>query len=82
MAILLKLDISYNSIRRDGANAIADALKHCTYLEELSISDNFIGDGGARVLARSICQCLLKFDINLYNVKAIVDQSLAVLFPL
>ena len=73
---LLRLNISYNSIRRDGVIAIADALKHCAHLEELNISGNRIGDGGVCILARSICQCLLKFDIrfnNLYNVKAIYD---------
>ena len=73
---LLKLDISYNDITSDSANSIADALQHCTHLEELNISGNFIEDDGACVLARSISQCLLKFDISfnkLCNVNAIAD---------
>ena len=78
---LVKLDISHNSIRRDGVNSIADALKHCTHVEELNISGNDIGDDGACVLASTFCQyaqCLLKLDIRYNNigsdgVKAIAD---------
>ena len=50
---LLKLDISCNKIRSYGIISIADALKHCTHLEELSVSNNDIGDDGACTIVRS-----------------------------
>ena len=68
---LLKLDISYNSIRRDGANAIADALQHCTHLEELSISG--IGGGACTLVTTSFShytQRLLKLDISHNNIRS------------
>ena len=68
---LLKLDISYNNIRSDGANAIADALKHCTHLEELNISH--ISGGACTSIVTSFSyytQCLLKLDISHNSIRS------------
>ena len=52
-----KLDVSSNNIRIDGAKAIANVLKRCTHLEELSASHNTIGDEGACIIASSLGHC-------------------------
>ena len=68
---LTKLDISYNNIGYEGCKAISDALSHCNCLEELNISDNDIGEGGACVLASTLCnfaQYLHKLDISSNNI--------------
>ena len=69
---LCKLDISYNSIESTGASAVADALNHCTHLEELTVSHNNIKKDGACVLAGSFChyaQSLRKLDISNNDIK-------------
>ena len=58
---LHKLDISNNNIGINGVNAIANALKQCTHLEELNISNNRIEKDRACSLASTFChyaQCL------------------------
>ena len=70
---LHKLKISNNSISCSGAKSIADALKHCTHLEELNINDNRIGEDGACVLASSLYnlkESLLKLDISNNSIKS------------
>ncbi len=37
-----------NSIGTDGANALADNLKHCINLQTLNLSSNSIGADGAK----------------------------------
>ena len=68
---LRKLDISYNSIGSNGANAIADALNHCTHLEELIVNHNNLKEDGASSISISFCnyaQCLRKLDISYNNI--------------
>ena len=62
----LKLDISYNNIGSEGA----DALNQCTRLEELIVSHINFGEVTACSIARSFChaQCLRKLDISYNNI--------------
>ena len=64
---LHKLDISSNYIGSKGVNAIANALKQCTHLKELIVSDNIIGDDGASIITSTFghyAQCLHKLSMN------------------
>ena len=75
---LQKLDVSYNDIRNDCTDAIADALIHCRHLKELIISHNSINEKGAFSIAKSLChtQCLQKLDIS-YNDIGIGASTIA-----
>ena len=64
---LHKLDISHNNIENDGIHAIAAVLNHCSHLEELNVSCNQIGRGGAYVLSNTFscyAQCLRKLCLS------------------
>ena len=72
--------ISNNKIGSDGANAIANAIHHCTHLEELIVSHNNFKEIGACSIAKSLChyaQCLL---ISL--ILATIKLAMKVLMPL
>ena len=67
---LHKLDISNNDIRGN-VNAIANALKQCTHLEELSVNRNTIGDYDACIIASTFShysQSLHKLCMNTNNI--------------
>ena len=77
---LLKLDISYNKIGSDGANAIADVLNHCCHLEELIVSHNNLKEEGAYSIARSLCHfshSLRKLDVSYNKIESAGCKTIA-----
>jgi len=52
--LLRRLDLAFNSIGPDGAEAMARALASNQGLQELDLRDNEIGDGGAQALAEGL----------------------------
>ncbi|NGX62383.1 MAG: hypothetical protein K940chlam9_01880, partial [Chlamydiae bacterium] len=50
----INLDLKYNNIGDNGANAIAESLKVNAYLTSLNLSNNNIGDNGANAIAESL----------------------------
>ena len=77
---LHELDISYNGIQCQGAQALADGLKQCSSLAVLDISHNHIRGNGACALADALVNCtnLTKLSIchnciDSIGIKALVN---------
>ena len=70
---LTRLDISDNGLMSDGCSVIADSLKDCTDLCELSIGCNDIGGAGIKSIAASLQ--------HLRNLTALSVTLNSVLFP-
>ena len=51
---LIKLNLGYNQIGPEGAQALATALEHNLSLTELGLGDNQIGSEGAQALASAL----------------------------
>ncbi len=65
---LQTLYLRHNCINVDGAEALADSLKHCPNLQTLDLWSNRIGDDGAEALAGSLKHCPNLQTLNLeYN---------------
>ena len=61
-----ELDISFNGIQCQGAQALANGLEHCSHLTILDVSHNDIRSSGARALANTLLHCtkLIKLNIS------------------
>ena len=66
---LISIDISCNYIDvNGGAEAVADSLKNCEYIESLDLSDNKISDAGAVALSDCLTGCSKLMNLNIsYN---------------
>ena len=62
---LHELDISSNGIQCQGAQALADGLKHRFYLAILNIGHNQIGDDGTCSLAKALVHCTTLTKLNI-----------------
>jgi Ran GTPase-activating protein (RanGAP) involved in mRNA processing and transport len=67
MAVVTTLDLGGNSIRVEGAKAIAEALKVTAVLTSLDLRSNSIGDDGAKAIAEALKVNAVLTELSLYR---------------
>ena len=73
------LDLRYNSIGKDGAQALASILHTNTKLQKLSIRNNYIGPNGATHLAKALeaNTCVEKLDLGTNSIGNVGAEAIA-----